>query len=323
MTLRLVHRPTRITRPISSDGAETIAVPPTIADGHVSGLPLQRFLPVIRALSSVIMIVVLRNSNPVFLVVGGLLLVVALIGGLAMALSHRGSASRTRRTQREHYLDFLEKLRARMRARGREVRAAAAQLDPEPAALVELVRDPARLWERRRHHTDFCKVRLGVGDRVMFSLSVPEEQNPVHPYDPIMINEANSVVAHYRVVRGMPVGVNLDNAGEVAIIGDRESVLCAARSLILQLAALHAPEDVRIAAAFPREAAADWTGLDLLPHVVDPELYDGPVPARRIAASASALAKVLGQDLADRAQFVASVPSAAGSSCLAAATRAW
>ena len=43
MTLRLVHRPTRITRPISSDEAETIAAPPTITDGHVSGLPLQSF----------------------------------------------------------------------------------------------------------------------------------------------------------------------------------------------------------------------------------------------------------------------------------------
>ena len=306
MTLRLVHRPTRITRPIKPDAAETIAAPPTITDGHVSSLPIQSFLPVIGALSSVIMIVVLRNSNPVFLVVGGLLLVVALIGGLAMALSHRGSATRSRRTQREHYLDFLEKLRARMRVKGREVRAAAALLDPEPAALVELVRDPARLWERRRHHADFCRVRLGIGDRAMFSLAVPEEQNPVQPYDPIMINEVSSVVAHYRVVRGMPVTVNLDRAGQVAIIGDRKSVLCAARSMIVQLAALHAPDDVRIAAAFPREAAADWTGLDQLPHVIDPELYDGPVPARRIAGSAAGLTKVLGQDLADRVQVVAS-----------------
>jgi DNA segregation ATPase FtsK/SpoIIIE, S-DNA-T family len=306
LTLRLVHRPTRITRPIKPDAADAVAAPPTITDGHVSSLPIQSFLPVVGALSSVIMIVVLRNSNPVFLVVGGLLLVVALIGGLAMALSHRGSATRNRRTQREHYLDFLEKLRARMRVKGREVRAAAALLDPDPAALVELVRDPARLWERRRHHSDFCRVRLGIGDRTMFSLAVPDEQNPVQPYDPIMINEVNSVVAHYRVVRGMPVTVNLDRAGQVAIIGDRKSVLCAARSMIVQLAALHAPDDVRIAAAFPREAAADWTGLDLLPHVIDPELYDGPVPARRIAGSAAGLTKVLGQDLADRVQAVAS-----------------
>ena len=61
----------------------------------------------------------------------------------------------------------------------------------------------------------------------MFSLTVPDEQNPVQPYDPIMINEANSVVDHCRVVRGMPVTVNLDGAGEVAIIGDRQA--CCAR----------------------------------------------------------------------------------------------
>ena len=306
MTLQLVHRPTRITRPIKPDAPETIAAPPTITDGQVSGMPIQSFLPVIGALSSVIMIVVLRNNNPVFLVVGGLLLVVALIGGLVMALSHRGSATRTRRTQREHYLDFLEKLRARMRAKGREVRAAAAQLDPEHAALMELIRDQARLWERRRHHSDFCRIRIGLGDRTVFSLTIPEEQNPVQPYDPIMINEVSSVVTHYQVVRGMPVTVNLDGASQVAIIGDRESVLYAARSMIVQLAALHAPDDVRIAAAFPREAAADWTGFDLLPHVVDSELYDGPVPARRIAGSAAGLIKVLGQDLTDRTQLVAS-----------------
>jgi S-DNA-T family DNA segregation ATPase FtsK/SpoIIIE len=306
MTLRLVHRPTRITQPIKADAPETIAAPPTLTDGHVGSLPIQSLLPVIGALTSVVMIVVLRNSNPVFLVVGGLLLVLALIGGLAMALSHRGSTTRNRRTQREHYLDFLEKLRARMRAMGREVRAAAALLDPEPAALLELIRDPARLWERRRHHADFCQVRIGVGDRPMFTLTVPEEHNPVQPYDPIMSSEANSVVAHYRMVRGMPVTVNLDRAGQVAIIGDREGVLCAARSLIVQLAALHAPDDLRIAAAFPREATPEWAGLDLLPHVVDPELYDGPVPARRVAGSAAGLIKVLGQDLADRTQLVAS-----------------
>lgn len=213
MTLKLVHRPTRITRPVTPDEPEVIAAPPTLADGQVGGMPIQTFLPVVGALSSVVLIVVLRNSNPIFLVIGGLLLVVALVGGLGVALSQRGNAARTRRTQRENYLDFLEKLRARMRTRAREVRATAELLDPDPAALLELVRDPARLWERRRSHADFLRVRVGVGTVRMFELSVPEEQNPVQPYDPIMANEANAVVAHYSVVRGMPVTVDLDRAG--------------------------------------------------------------------------------------------------------------
>ena len=64
-------------------------------------MPIQTFLPVVGALSSVVLIVVLRNSNPIFLVIGGLLLVVALVGGLGVALTQRGNAARTRRTQRE------------------------------------------------------------------------------------------------------------------------------------------------------------------------------------------------------------------------------
>jgi DNA segregation ATPase FtsK/SpoIIIE, S-DNA-T family len=305
MTLKLVHRPTRITRPLRPEAEEVIAAPPTPTDGQAGGLPIQTFLPVVGALSSVVMIVVLRNNNPIFLVIGGLLLVVALIGGLGIALSQRGNAVRTRRTQRENYLDFLEKLRARMRGRAREVRNAAGLLDPEPAALLELVRDPARLWERRRAHGDFLRVRVGVGTRRMFDLRVPEEENPVHPYDPIMANEAQAVVTHYAAVPGMPVPVNLDGAGQVAVIGPREHVLAVARSLLLQTACLHAPDDVRLAAAYPESAAEDWQGFDRLPHVVDPQLYDGPVPARRIAASTAGLAKVLGQELGDRAKFAA------------------
>ena len=305
MSLKLVHRPTRITRPLRPEDEETIAPPPSMTDGQVGGLPVQTLLPVIGALSSVTMIIVLRNSNPLFLVVGAVLLVVALVGGVGLAVSQRGGAARTRRIQREHYLDFLEKLRISMRQRGRDLRASAGLLNPDPAALLELIRDPARLWERRRSDPDFLRVRVGVGDVRWFSLTVPPEQDPVKPYDPIMISEANAVATHYAVVRGMPVTVNLDRAGHVAVVGDRDDVVAVARSLLLQLAALHSPDDVKIAIAFPHPATEDWRGVDLLPHLVDPQLFDGPVPARRVAPNAAGLVKVLGQELADRAQQAA------------------
>ena len=313
MTTRLVHRPTRITRPISPEEPEQIAPPPVMTDGAVGGVPFQTLLPIIGALSSVTMIIVLRNSNPAYLVVGAVVFIVAVVGGLGAALSQRGNAARTRRTQRERYLDFLETLRSRMRERGRLVRATAGLLDPEPTGLLELIRDPARLWERRRHDSDFLRVRIGIGDLDWFSLGVPQDQNPVQPYDPIMMSEATSVVTHYSVVRGLPLTINLDRAGHVAIVGDRSDVLSTARSLMLQLAALHSPDDVKIAAAFPESAAADWRGVDLLPHVIDTQLFDGPVPARRIAPSAAGLMKVLGQELGDRAQYAATAKRSSGS----------
>ena len=57
------------------------------------------------------------------------------------------------------------------------------------------------------------------------------------------------------------------------------------RSLITQLATMHMPDDLTLAAAYPAERAEEWAGFDLLPHAQDPALFDGPVPARRIASS--------------------------------------
>ena len=317
MTARLVHRPARLTQPLQPPEPSTVAAPPTMTDGHVGGASLHTLLPVVGALSSVTMIVVLRNSNPLFLVVGAVILVVALVAGVGFAVTQRGSAARQRRTQRELYLDYLETFRATMRERARRTRERAGDLDPQPAALVELIRDPARLWERRRSHPDFLTVRVGVGDLGWFPLSVPPEENPTSPYDPIMLAEADAVVRHYSVVLGLPVTVDLDGAGEVAVIGERADVVAVARSLLLQLAALHSPEDVLLAAAFPASAAEDWRGFDLLPHAVETRLFDAGVPARRVAASTADLQKLLGGELADRAQLAATARRSIGSAAIA------
>jgi S-DNA-T family DNA segregation ATPase FtsK/SpoIIIE len=312
MTIRLVHRPTRITEPLIPAAPETIAAPPTTSDGQVGGHALHTLLPVLGALTSVTMIVVLRNNNPLFLVVGAVLLIVALVGGVGLAVTQRGSAARTRRTQRELYLDHLETLRATMRERARDVRERANNLDPEPAALLELIRDPGRLWERRRSNADFLRVRVGSGDLPWFELTVPPEENPVTPYDPIMLAEAEAVARHYSLVLGVPITTGLDGAGQVAVIGDRADVLDVARSMILQLSAFHSPDDLLLAASFAPEVAADWEGFDLLPHAVDPLLFDGPVPARRVAASTEELRQVLGAELADRAQVAAAAKRSIG-----------
>ena len=312
MTLRIVHRPARLTVPLESEADETVAPPPTMTDAPMGGLPIQTLLPVMGAATSVTMMVVLRG-NQLMMVVGALVLTVAIVGGVGMALSQRGNATRTRRTQRERYLDFLERLRAEMRRRGRDIRARSEVLNPQPAALLELVRDPARLWERRRHNPDFLRLRLGLGDRPWFQLNVPVEANPVTPYDPMMIAEVSAVVDQYSTIQGMPVTIDLDRAGTVAVVGDRDATLAAARSLLLQLASLHSPDDVHLAIAFPEASAADWAGVDLLPHVQATDLYDGPVPARRVAPSAAGLARVIGGELGDRAQYAATAKRSTGS----------
>ncbi len=305
MTLRIVHRPTRITRPLPAPESEQLAPPPQLTDSGPGGLPLQTLLPVVGALSSVVMIVVLRNGNPLFLVLGAVILVVALVGGLVVALSQRGGQARQRRVQRERYLDYLEKARFRLRRRGAELRSAAALLDPDPVALLELAHDPSRLWERRRSDRDFLRVRIGIGDVRAIELGVPDDENPVQPFDPALLTEVESLVDRYSLVQGMPVTVSLDRAGHVAIVGHGEASLRLARTLIAQLATFHSPDDLLLAAAFPPERADDWRGFDLLPHVSDPRQFDGPVSARRVAPNMAELQRLLASELDARAQLAA------------------
>ncbi|MFS0701950.1 type VII secretion protein EccCa [Cellulomonas sp. 179-A 4D5 NHS] len=302
MTLTLVHRPTRSTVPLTRPEPEQIAPPPPLGDDPGGRTPLQFLLPVVGAMSSVVMMVVLRNGQPLFLVIAALVFVVAIVAGVGFAISSRGAQRKQHRAQRELYLDYLEQLRRDLTRRTEAARLDAAVLHPEPAALVPLVRDPARLWERRRRDADFLSVRLGTGSVPWFGLSVPPPESPMQPHDPILLSEARLIAEQAERVAAMPVTVDLRGAGVVAVIGDREQAVGVVRSLLLQLAAHHGPDDVAVAAAFGEDRAADWHGLDLLPHVQDPELFDGPVPARRIAPDVDALAHVLGATLTDRLQ---------------------
>jgi S-DNA-T family DNA segregation ATPase FtsK/SpoIIIE len=302
---RVVHRPARVSTPLVRPEAEQLAPPPQLPEGPSGGLPLQSLLPVVGAISSVVMMVVLRGNNPVLMVVAALVFVVALVGGLGMAFTQRGNAVRNRRTQRERYLDYLEELRGDLRTRTTAVRERAEHVDPSPDTLPRLVGDPARLWERRRTHGDFLRVRVGSGDVGWLDLAVPPDQNPVQPLDPLMLAELEQVAEHYGSVHAMPIAVRLDGAGDVSVVGDRDAVLEVARALVVQLAALHAPDDLHLAAAFPAARADDWDWFDLLPHARMDRTFDGPLRARRVAEDVPALARTLAGELGERARTAA------------------
>ncbi|GGO89379.1 type VII secretion protein EccCa [Wenjunlia tyrosinilytica] len=303
MTTRLVHRPARTTRPSAVPEARALEPPPNLPEGRTGGV-LHSLLPVAGVMSSVVMMTMIRDSR--FAVVGALVLVVTVAGALGMLLSQRGRAQRTRRAQRERYLGYLEDSREELGDEERRCRDTARVLDPAPAALYDIVRDPARLWERRRHDADFLRVRVGVGQMPLRPLTVSRQGGSVlTPPDRFMLNEAGALISRFRRADGLPVTVPLDRVGDVSVVGDRAAVLRLVRALIVQVAAAHAPDDVSIALACPGEGLEDWAWLKWLPHVVDPVELDGPVGARRIAPDLAQLAATLGDDLRRRASYAA------------------
>ncbi|MGL4743793.1 MAG: type VII secretion protein EccCa [Dermatophilaceae bacterium] len=303
MSAAEVHRPPRSTRPAGPLAVESLAPPPVVDQAeNGSGRGGFAMVPAAGAVLSVGSIVMFRFGGRTFAVLGAALLLAVLLAVVVLLLTRTGKDARRRLAERERYLDHLEDVRVRMRALRRDRRRAALLLDPTPAALGEAVRDPARLWERRRRDADFLRVRVGLGAAVVAALRVPAAPDPLRPFDPAMLAEARDVAGQCPVAGGMPLTLGLDGAEQVALVGDRAAVLGTARALLAQLAAWHAPDDVGLALLVPPDRAADWAGVDLLPHLLDQSEYEGALPARRIAGSTPGLAAVLDADLRRRSR---------------------
>ncbi len=295
MSTRIVHRPARTVRPLTPPEPQSVAAPPTLPDGHSGGNVAQALLPVAGVLSSLTMMVMFRGTAMIG--VGAVLLVVTLGGVAVMMLTQHGKAGRTRRRQRERYLDYLEELREDLLAGERAAAAAARLLHPPPQALYDIIRDPARLWERRRADRDFLSVRIGAGTLPVTPLRIEDDGSPLTPTDPFMLAEAKALVRRFGSAPALPLVVPLDRVGNVSIVGPRPAVLDLLRALLVQAAALHAPEDLRIGLACPAALIADWQWLKWLPHLLDPEFRDGPVAARRIATNPEQLAALVAGQL--------------------------
>ncbi|MFD3578638.1 type VII secretion protein EccCa [Streptomyces sp. NPDC058644] len=306
MTQHLIHRPARSTRPLGAAPERTIEPPPNLPEGKM-GNAATALLPMAGVMGSVVMMTVIRNSQ--FAAIGAIVLVFALLGAVALFLSQRGKAQRTRRTQRERYLEYVEEQRDELGAVERELRRQARVLNPPPAALYDLVRDPARLWERRRLDADFLRVRLGTGDVPVQALTIGQNQGSgvLTPPDPFMLNEARALQHRFTTATDFPLMAPLDRAGNVSIIGDRDGVLRVARALLIQTAVTHAPDDVAIALGVPGGRLEEWEWAKWLPHVLDEQQDDGPVAARRIAPSLDQVARQCATDLRRRSSYAAEV----------------
>lgn len=297
--LRRLHRPTRTSTPLDTPSPIEVTPPPTLSS-NVAATPFQFLLPVVGALTSVVMMVVMRNGQPLFMLVAAVIFVVALVSGVGFAISSQGREAKKLRMQRARYLDHLEELRLDMLERAEATRAAAEELHPTPEGLLSFIHDPERLWERRRTDSDHLQARIGVARTPWFTFHLTDAGTPVEPTDPILLQEAELVTETYECIDGMPAVADLKDATVVAVIGPRERTVPLARGIVSQLAAHQLPEDLDLALAFPREHAEEWRGFDLLPHVHNPELFDGPVPARRVAPSLADLSEILGTEMVER-----------------------
>ncbi|MHA3835139.1 FtsK/SpoIIIE domain-containing protein [Terrabacter sp. AAH1] len=222
---------------------------------------------------------------------------------LMMPLMMAGTYYEARRQQKKDFaqamVDFKEdlgllsqRIRGSLDAEGHTRRGE----HPSGAECLAAVRDrSALLWTRRRDVPGYAELRLGLGTLASRSaIKMPA----VGRSKAEAWLEVSEQLRGLEVVHDVPVVATPLSDGAIGVAGQRGNALGAARSVVLQAAALHSPAELAVCAFASGSSARDWDFLKWLPHTTSPH---SPVGTGHLAASApacSALADAL-EDIVD------------------------
>ncbi|WP_163512836.1 type VII secretion protein EccCa [Fodinicola acaciae] len=302
MTTTLVQRPARIAVPDPGSEPIVVAAPPQNTSGAQASASLPLLLtPVLGGAGSLITALT-AQGRPLQAIIGLLVLVGSVGAGAILFVGTRNGARRQVRENRERYFDYLENLRRLLRKVVADQNEAAAIRHPEPGALLDICRMDARRWERRANHGDALELRIGTGRRPLARpLSMQADtNNPLVSYDEVGLGVAQQLVDRYGSLSNQPITAPLRAIGTLSVVGDRTVGRRLARAMLAQLVTFHSPDDVRVAVVRSQQLANLWDWVKWLPHSLDENRADGPLPSRLVAGSTVELAELLAEELEER-----------------------
>ena len=280
--------PVRLSAPVFETADVVIAAPLEVTQPTGTNA-MTRFLPVVMALATVGMMAVLFFSrsavghNPAFMTFPLMMLLSAVGTVVSGADRQRGEIN----AKRAEYLGYLSDLRDAAVKTAAAQRCSLVWCHPDPDTLWTLV-GGCRMWERRVAHSDFCHVRIGTGKQQLATRLVSPPTGTVQRLDPVTVNALRRFVQTHSTVPETPIIIDLGDVAAVVVGGDPTHARALLRAMICQLAVLHSPSLVLIAAAVSDRNQAHWDWLKWLPHNQHPQADDSLGSARMVYRSLAA-----------------------------------
>ncbi|MEU6341907.1 type VII secretion protein EccCa [Streptomyces sp. NPDC046977] len=289
MTRTDFHRPARTFPPSVPEQQVSLAAAPQKAPQNQAQTWLYMLLPL---LSSVSMAAYMVTFGRPWMIILGIGFVVVSVGVMVMVrMQTKNAGRRTQFRQRGRYFEYLGDIRRQARESAAAQRAVSAFVHPSPQRLWAIATTgPRRVWERRPADADFMKLRLGIGRGTpALRIALSKHSDPTTEHDTEAHRRAEKLARDFETVGLQPAWVDLANTGVLTLLGSEERTEELAGALLMQLAVLHAPDDVQIAALAASESRS-WSWAKWLPHARQPGRGDS-VPM--VAASMDGLADLL------------------------------
>lgn len=282
-------RTQRLPTPPMPDGELRVADLPQVQK-QLPVNPMARIMPVVMLAAGVGMMAVYFTSgagatrNPMYLFFPVMMLS-SVIG--SFAYGSRANRFGEIDHDRRDYLRYLDTLDSAVAQLTDDQRRSLAWCHPEPDSLWTLVGGD-RMWERRSSDSDFGVVRVGRGEQSLSTRLVAPDPGSTVDTDPIIVDAVRRLVRQRSVVNDVPVTVALFAFRAVTIVGEMAAARALLRAVICQLAVLHAPDHVAIAAVVDRGTSHEWDWLKWLPHHGHCVKTDAAGPLRRVYPSVGA-----------------------------------
>ena len=135
------------------------------------------------------------------------------------------------------------------------------------------------LWTRRPEHWQFLSLQLGMGTMASRNVVALADDDASQPK---FLELAQGVRDRYAKIADVPVTENLYFAGALGVAGHQTIAADIARSAIVQIAGLHSPSEVVIAAIVSNSWTPEFEWLKWLPHTASPH---SPLEAVHLANS--------------------------------------
>ena len=154
-------------------------------------------------------------------------------------------------------------------------------------AFEEAMRRGPLLWTRRPEHWSFLNVRIGVGtmtSRNVIKGAVSSEMLPEYR------ERLDALLDENRTVAGVPILDNLYESGALGVAGLPEAAAGSVNSILVQVAALHSPAELVIAALVSPRWSRELEWLKWMPHTSSPQ---SPIETSHLADSAASGTQLL------------------------------
>ena len=142
---------------------------------------------------------------------------------------------------------------------------------PDPMMLAGIV-GTERMWhvQPQQPYFDFSALRYGIGEVGLGTQMVIPEAPPGEFLEPVSWVSVVRFLRHQSSLAGIPVALTTSRFPVIGFTGDRAAALGMLRSMLLEAAVTHGPDNMRIVLMTDEPDGPLWSWMKWLPHVGHP-----------------------------------------------------